>query len=39
VKQRREKKKVHEVKAKLENMDIEQLARMLIEARKTRLLD
>jgi hypothetical protein len=38
-KQRREKKKVDEVKAKLENMDTEQLARILIEARKTRLLD
>ena len=38
-KQRREKKKVDEVKAKLENMGIEHLARILIEARKTMLLD
>ena len=36
-KQRREKKKVEEVRAKLENMDIEHLVRILIEARKTRL--
>ena len=36
---RRDKKKINEVKAKLENIDIEQLARILIEARKTRLLD
>ena len=38
-KQRREKKKIDEVKAKLENIDMEELARILIEARKTRLLD
>ena len=38
-KQRRDKKKIDEVKAKLEQMDTEQLARILIEARKTRLLD
>ena len=38
-KQRRDKKKLDTVKAKLENIDIEQLARILIEARKTRLLD
>ena len=36
---RRDKKKLDTVKAKLENIDIEQLARILIEARKTRLLD
>ena len=36
---RRDKKKMDTVKAKLENIDIEQLARILIEARKTRLLD
>lgn len=36
---RRDKKKINEVKAKLENIDLEQLARILIEARKTRLLD
>ena len=39
VKQRRDKKKIDEVKAKLDQMDTEQLARILIEARKTRLLD
>ena len=38
-KQKRDKKKIDAVKTKLENMDIEQLARILIEARKTRLLD
>ena len=38
-KQRRDKKKLDTVKAKLENIDIEQLARILIEARKTSLLD
>ena len=38
-KQRRDKKKLDTVKAKIENIDIEQLARILIEARKTRLLD
>ena len=38
-KQKRDKKKIDAVKAKLENIDIEQLARILIEARKTRLLD
>ena len=38
-KERRDKKKLDTVKAKLENIDIEQLARILIEARKTRLLD
>ena len=38
-KQRRDKKKIDEVKAKLEQMDTEQLARILIETRKTRLLD
>ena len=38
-KQRRDKKKLDTVKAKLENIDIEQLAKILIEARKTRLLD
>ena len=38
-KPRREKKKIDEVKAKLENIDMEELARILIEARKTRLLD
>ena len=38
-KQRRDKKKIDTVKAKLENIDIEQLAKILIEARKTRLLD
>jgi hypothetical protein len=36
---RRDKKKLDTVKAKLENIDIEQLAKILIEARKTRLLD
>ena len=36
---RRDKKKLDTVKAKLENIDIEQLVRILIEARKTRLLD
>ena len=36
---RRDKKKLDTVKAKLENIDIEELARILIEARKTRLLD
>jgi anaerobic selenocysteine-containing dehydrogenase len=36
---RRDKKKLDTVKAKLENIDIEQLARILIEARKTSLLD
>ena len=36
---RRDKKKLDTVKSKLENIDIEQLARILIEARKTRLLD
>ena len=39
VKQRRDKKKLDTVKAKLELMDTEQLAKILIEARKTRLLD
>ena len=38
-KQRREKKKIDEVKAKLENIDIEDLARILIKSRETRLLD
>ena len=38
-KQRRDKKKLDTVKAKLDLMDTEQLARILIEARKTRLLD
>ena len=38
-KQRRDKKKLDTVKAKLELMDTEQLAKILIEARKTRLLD
>ena len=38
-KQRRDKKKIDTVKAKLELMDTEQLAKILIEARKTRLLD
>ena len=38
-KQKRDKKKIDAVKAKLENMDIEELARIMIEARKTRLLD
>jgi len=38
-KQKRDKKKIDAVKAKLENIDIEQLARILIEARKTSLLD
>ena len=38
-KQRRDKKKLDTVKAKLEVMDTEQLAKILIEARKTRLLD
>ena len=38
-KQKRDKKKIDTVRAKLENIDIEQLARILIEARKTRLLD
>ena len=38
-KQRRDKKKLDTVKAKLENIDIEQLAKILIEARKTRVLD
>ena len=38
-KQKRDKKKIDAVKEKLESMDIEQLARILIEARKTRLLD
>ena len=38
-KQKRDKKKIDVVKAKLENIDIEQLARILIEARKTSLLD
>ena len=37
--QRRDKKKLDTVKAKLELMDTEQLAKILIEARKTRLLD
>jgi len=36
---RRDKKKLDTVKAKLELMDTEQLAKILIEARKTRLLD
>ena len=36
---RRDKKKINEVKAKLDLMDTEQLPRILIEARKTRLLD
>ena len=38
-KQRRDKKKLDTVKAKLDLMDTEQLARILIEASKTRLLD
>ena len=38
-KQRRDKKILDTVKAKLELMDTEQLAKILIEARKTRLLD
>ena len=38
-KQRRDKKKLDTVKAKLELMDTEQLAKILIETRKTRLLD
>ena len=38
-KQRRDKKKIDEVKAKLDQMDTEQLARILIESRKTSLLD
>ena len=38
-KQRRDKKKLDTVKAKLELMDTEQLAKILIEARKTKLLD
>ena len=38
-KQKRDKKKIDVVKAKLENIDMEQLARILIEARKTSLLD
>ncbi len=38
-KQRRDKKKLDTVKAKLELMDTEQLVRILIEARKTKLLD
>jgi hypothetical protein len=36
---RRDKEKLDTVKAKLENIDIEQLSRILIEARKTRLSD
>ena len=36
---RRDKKKLDTVKAKLDLMNTEQLARILIEARKTRLLD
>ncbi len=38
-KQRRDKKKLDTVKAKLDLMDTEQIVRILIEARKTRLLD
>ena len=38
-KQKRDKKKIDVVKANLENIDIEQLARILIEARKTSLLE
>ena len=38
-KQRRDKKKLDTVKAKLELMDTEQLPKILIEARKTKLLD
>ena len=38
-KQKRDKKKIVAVRAKLENIDIEQIAKILIEARKTRLLD
>ena len=38
-KQKRDKKKIDAVKSKLENIDIEHLARILIEVRKTSLLD
>ncbi len=38
-KQRRDKKKIDAVKTKLENIDMQQLAIILIEARKTRVLD
>ena len=37
--QRRDKKKLDTVKTKLDLMDTEQLAKILIETRKTRLLD
>jgi hypothetical protein len=36
---RKDKKKLDTVKEKLENIDIEQVTRILIEVRKTRLLD
>ena len=38
-KQKRDNKKIDTVKAKMENIDIEQLVRILIESRKTRVLD
>ena len=39
LKERRDRKKIDYVKAKLEQIDTEQLAKMLIGARKTRLLE
>jgi adenylosuccinate synthase len=39
LKEQRDKKKLDDVKAKLEQIDTEQLAKILIEARKTKLLD
>ena len=39
LKEKRDRKKIDDVKAKLEQIDTEQLAKILIEARKTRLLE
>lgn len=39
LKVKRDRKKIDDVKAKLEEINTEQLAKILIEARKTRLLD
>ena len=39
LKEKRDKKKIDDVKAKIEQIDTEQLAKILIEARKTKLLD
>jgi hypothetical protein len=39
LKEKRDRKKIDEVKTKLEQIDTEQLAKILIGARKTRLID